>query len=83
MINTDWGDGGHWQYLPVSWLGYACGAAYGWGLKANRKLDFPRALDLHVFRDRAGVMGKLAWNLGNAYQRAIFNDAGCNLPAAS
>ena len=68
MLNTDWGDGGHWQYLPVSWLGYACGAAYGWCLGTNRKLDLPRALDLHAFHDKAGVMGKLAYRLGNAYQ---------------
>lgn len=68
MLNTDWGDGGHWQYLPVSFLGFASGAVLGWAFKANGKLDLPRALDLHAFRDRAGVMGKLAYRLGNAYQ---------------
>jgi hypothetical protein len=28
----------------------------------------PRALDLHAFHDSAGVMGKLAYDLGNAYR---------------
>ena len=27
-LNTDWGDIGHLQYLPISYLGFAAGAAY-------------------------------------------------------
>lgn len=65
---TDWGDFGHWQPLPVSWLGLAHGAALAWCFEANRDLDVPRALDAHVFLDAAGVMGRLAWDLGNAYR---------------
>ena len=65
---TDWGDNGHWQHLPVSFLGYAYGAAVSWAAQANRDLDLPRALDLHAFQDAAGVMGRLAYDLGNAYQ---------------
>jgi hypothetical protein len=68
ILNTDWGDQGHWQYLPVSYLGYAYGAATGWSVKANRDASkLPRALDLFCFRDRAGVMGRLAYDLGNVY----------------
>lgn len=65
---TDWGDYGHWQHLPVSFLGYAYGAAVSWAAQANRDLDLARALDLHAFQDAAGVMGRLAYDLGNAYQ---------------
>jgi len=75
---TDWGDNGHWQHLPVSFLGYAYGAAVGWAAQANRGLDLPRALDLHVFQDAAGVMGRLACDLGNAYR-----EAGVFVPNAS
>ncbi len=67
-LNTDWGDNGHWQHLPISFLGYAYGAAVSWAAQANRDIDLPRALDLHAFRDAAGVMGKLAYDLGNAYK---------------
>ncbi len=67
-LNTDWGDNGHWQHLPVSFLGYAYGAAVSWAAQANREIDLPRALDLHAFRDAAGVMGRLAYDLGNAYK---------------
>jgi hexosaminidase len=72
VLLTDWGDGGHWQHLPVSYLGYAWSAALSWSLAANRDLDLPRALDRFAFFDRAGVMGKLAWDLGNAYQQVGF-----------
>jgi hypothetical protein len=30
VLNTDWGDGGHYQYLGLSWYGYIFGAAQGW-----------------------------------------------------
>ena len=67
-LNTDWGDWGHLQYLPISYLGFAAGAAYSWNLAANRDVDIRRALDLHVFADAAGVMGKLVYDLGNVYK---------------
>jgi len=75
---TDWGDHGHWQHLPVSFLSYAYGAAVSWAAQANRDLDLPRALDLHAFQDAAGVMGRLAYDLGNAYR-----EAGVLVPNAS
>jgi hypothetical protein len=68
FLNTDWGDNGHWQFLPVSYLGLAAGASISWH-HAGRETDFARELDAHVFLDRAGVMGGLARDLGNAYTR--------------
>ena len=65
FLNTDWGDNGHWQFLPVSYLGLAAGAAVSWHHE-GRETDFTRELDAHVFRDRAGIMGALARDLGNA-----------------
>ncbi len=67
-LNTDWGDNGHWQPLPVSYLGYAYGAAVSWARQPNQNCDLPQALDLHTFRDKAGVMGQLVYELGNAYK---------------
>ncbi len=65
---TDWGDEGHMQPLPVSYLGFLAGAAESWHHEAARELDLPAALDRFVFRDDAGVMGRLAYDLGNVYQ---------------
>jgi hypothetical protein len=67
-LNTDWGDYGHWQVLPVSYLGFAAGAAYSWDLDANRSVDWPQAVSRYAFRDPTGAMGRLAYDLGNVYQ---------------
>lgn len=69
FLSTDWGDNGHWQFLPVSYLGFAAGAALSWCRQTNEETDFSSELDAHVFRDRAGVMGAAVRDLGNAYLR--------------
>lgn len=65
---TDWGDEGHWQPLPVSYLGFAYGAALAWSQEANLDMDVTRALDAYVFLDAQTVMGQLVVDLGNIYQ---------------
>ena len=70
---TDWGDNGHWQPLPVSFLAYAAGASFAWSGKTTKLED---ALNRHVFLDDAQVMGTFAHDLGNAYLHAghtLFN----------
>lgn len=64
---TDWGDFGHLQPLPVSYLGFAYGAALAWSVETNLGIDLPAALDAYAFRDSSRVMGRLAYDLGNAY----------------
>jgi hexosaminidase len=70
LLNTDWGDNNHMQYLPVSYLGFAAGAAMPWCHETNRDEDFIDALDVHAFRDAAGVMGTLSHDLGDAHKKA-------------
>jgi hypothetical protein len=65
---TDWGDNGHHQPLPVSYLGYSYGAAVSWCLSTNRDTDIARSLSLHVFGDPSGAAGKLAYDVGNVYK---------------
>lgn len=80
-LNTDWGDGGHHQYLPVSWPGYAAGAALSWCFATNRSADVACALDRLVFEDGADVMGRLLLDLGSVldlvpvktFNSSIFN----------
>ena len=66
---TDWGDGGHWQPLPVSFLPIAAGASLAWCLKANRDADLVTAVNVHVFRDKANRLAQIARDLGNAHQK--------------
>ena len=70
VLTTDWGDNGHVQYLPVSYLGFAAGAALSWCHQTNVDGDLSPALDLHAFRDRARVMGTLSHDLGDAHEEA-------------
>lgn len=66
VLNTAWGDRGHWQPFPVDYAGFAYGAALSWN--ASDEPDLAAALDTFVFADSADVMGKLVYDLGNAYQ---------------
>jgi hypothetical protein len=70
LLTTDWGDNGHPQPLPVSYLGFLVSAAFSWNVQSAHDTPdeaIPALLDIHAFRDPAGVMGKLAYDLGNAY----------------
>ena len=43
MLNTEWGDAGHYQALGLSWYGYAFGAAQGWSGGTTSDADFEAA----------------------------------------
>ena len=71
VLTTDWGDNGHPQPLPVSYLGFMASAIMGWRADtadAPEQLPMAALLDAHIFRDRAGVMGQLAYDLGTIYR---------------
>jgi hypothetical protein len=68
FLNTDWGDNGHWQPFSISYLGYAYGAGVSWCLQTNDQLNLAPLLDLFIFNDAAGIMGKLAYDLGEVYK---------------
>jgi hexosaminidase len=71
---TDWGDFGHWQVLPVSYLGFVAGSAFSWCLAANEELMNPggsalrAVLDQFVFLDTTGSMSRAAYQLGDIYR---------------
>ena len=69
FLNTNWGDTWGWRrWFPVTYLGFAYGAAVSWAFAANADLNLPPALDAFAFRDGAEVMGQLVYDLGNVYQ---------------
>jgi hypothetical protein len=76
---TDWGDHGHWQVPPVSWLGFAAGAAYGWCKESNLELPVTEAVSRFAFDDPSGAMGNLAFELGNVYRAAGFEPPNSSL----
>jgi hexosaminidase len=64
MLITDWGDMGHWQYLPVSYAGYVVGSALSWNSGSSKELPLTAFLNSYVFRDKNSVMGDLVLDLG-------------------
>lgn len=68
MLLTDWGDMGHWQYLPVSYAGYVAGGALSWNSSSITKLPLTSFLNDYVFKDNRGIMGHLALDLGRYLQ---------------
>ncbi len=68
LLNTDWGDQGHLQPLPVSEPGFAFGAAAAWGPARNAELDLEAALDVHAFADAAGQAGALLHEMGDLHR---------------
>lgn len=67
ILNTDWGDNGHLQYLPVSDPGLAYGAAVAWCAATNRDLDLGAALSTHGYDDPTGGLGETLVALGDVY----------------
>lgn len=72
MVLTDWGDGGHLQYLPVSYAPLAFSAALSWNRQPVSEATLTAALDRFVFLDTAGVMGRLCLDAGRYAQFEAF-----------
>lgn len=66
---TDWGDNGHWQPLPVSYLGFAYGVGLAWCQASNANVDVVALLNRHVLKDQAGVLGQILYDLGDMYRQ--------------
>jgi hypothetical protein len=47
VLNTDWGDYGHYQFLGLSWYGYVFGAAQGWSGGTTEDEEFEAAFGSH------------------------------------
>ncbi len=78
VLNTDWGDFGHWQPLSVAYLGFLVGAMASWNAKADVKKNLAQNLSLHAFGDPTGKTGRTFYDLGNLYlcfKRKQFNSS--------
>lgn len=78
LLNTDWGDNGHWQPLSVSYLGFMAGAMAAWNTKADLRKDLQMNLSLNAFRDPTGKTGTAFYDLGNVYlafKKSTFNQS--------
>ncbi len=67
LLNTDWGDRGHRNFLGVSLHSFAHGAAHSWNGKAVDEKRFTENFCYHVFGQRTTRMAKKLALLGNTY----------------
>lgn len=64
VVNTEWGDGGHWQGTYSAYPGMAYGAAMSWQPVVNENLDIAATLDL-IFDDANGKIGQVFMAAGD------------------
>ncbi|MCU1466955.1 MAG: glycoside hydrolase, family 20 [Actinomycetia bacterium] len=67
-LNTDWGDRGHLQQLPISDPGFAFGAAVSWCLETNADIDLGDALSVHAYDDDTGRYAAALLAIGDAHR---------------
>jgi hypothetical protein len=79
ILCTEWGDRGHWNPQAVTYLGYAYSAACSWCVTANVDINLPVALSRFVFNEVTGVMGQLAYDLGNVFLPTCGEDMTSNI----
>jgi hexosaminidase len=68
FLNTDWGDRGHLQQLPISDPGFAYGAAVAWCLEANAGIDLGAALSAHAYNDPTRELATALLTIGDAHR---------------
>lgn len=80
LLNTEWGDYGHWQPLASSYLGFLIGAMASWNAKADVKDNLAENLSLHAFGDRSGVAGRTWYDLADIYRVFKKRTQNCSVP---
>lgn len=74
LLNTDWGDGGHYNFMEYSWHGYLFGAEQGWNTKAKTDTFTTRFAKLffntddRALADAVTALGDVAQTAGWGYQ---------------
>lgn len=64
LLLTDWGDGGHHQYWPLSWPGIAAAAGWSWNAASSVEEAVPYAVDFAFNPGGDGRLGELLLDYG-------------------
>ena len=68
FLVTEWGDGGHRQFLPVNYLPAVAAASCSWNPSGFEESSLARALDSFILQDPSGTMGQWFYDFGNLYR---------------
>lgn len=75
MLNTDWGDYGHRNFLGISLHSFAHGAAHAWNGAAVDEKSFTRTFACHVFGDTGGQLASAIRQLGTTDDSSVLYHA--------
>lgn len=78
LLNTDWGDKGHRNFLGASLHGFAHGAAHAWNGKAVDNEMFTENFCFHTFGQKNNKLANNLKLLGSTYMTC-----GCSVPNKS
>jgi hexosaminidase len=67
LLNTDWGDNGHRNFLGISLHGFAHGAAHSWNSKAVNNETFTEKFCRSFFNQKTDKLAEAIKLLGNTY----------------
>jgi hypothetical protein len=67
LLNTDWGDNGHRNFLGVSLHGFAHGAAHSWNSKSVDNKTFTEKFCTYLFGPAGKKLAKAVRTLGSTY----------------
>jgi len=67
LLNTDWGDNGHRNFLGASLHGFAHGAAHSWNGRAVNDKTFTEIFCRSFFSQKTNKLAKTMKLLGNTY----------------
>ncbi len=73
LLNTDWGDGGHYNFMEYSWPGYWFGAEQAWNTGADRKSFMARFCKLFLKSDAPALPAALR-ELGDIAEMGFWMD---------
>jgi hypothetical protein len=70
VLNTDWGDGGHYNFTELSWHGFLFGAEQSWNVGSDRSSFTARFARNFLRSNSAGLAGAIE-TLGDLAQLSV------------
>ena len=79
LLQTDWGDGGHHQYWPISWPGITAAAGWSWNASAEIEPLIPYGIDFAFNPGGDGTLGTYLLEYGRICDAFAHPGVNCNL----
>jgi hexosaminidase len=75
VLTTDWGDNGHPQHLPFSWVGFSMSAALSWNLEGITIEELLNSINFHIFETEK-PLAEVIYRLGQLHNALPYTPNG-------